>query len=187
MTNAVLRTLLAELDGHSPGEADHGERVSVYSVAAAHRMEFGSEELQRLRFASALHDFGKLGIESELLRWPGPLSAAQARELRRHPALANRLLEERGFSPYPEIESHHERWDGSGYPRRLAGAEIPLPARIIAVAEAWDVVSYGTFWRPRMQDVEAIEWLRSGAGKAFDPEVVTAFLAVQPVIQPVGT
>jgi response regulator RpfG family c-di-GMP phosphodiesterase len=85
----------------------------------------------------------------------------------------------------PMIRHHHERWDGQGYPNGLAGESIPLGARIIAVAESFDVLTFGAPWRQRVSEAEALLEIQSGAGSQFDPAVVAAFLEVQPLVQPV--
>ena len=186
MINALLRELLAELDAHCPGEAEHGERVAVYSVATGQRLGLAGSALEKLRFAAALHDFGKLGVPTDVLSIPGALTAAQIAGVRRHPGLAADLLAARGVEVFPAISQHHERWDGSGYPAGLIGGQTLMDARIIGLAEAFDTMSYGAHWRVREAESAAIEFVRTRAGQEFDPDVVAAFLAVQPIIQPVG-
>lgn len=187
MTNSRLRELLSELDAHAPGEAAHGERVAVYSVAIGDKLGMSGDQLQNLRFAAALHDFGKLGLPSELISSCESLSDSQAAELRVHPTWAAELLVDRGVPPYEGILSHHERWDGTGYPLGLAGEQIPLEGRIIALAEAFDILHYGAPWQPKRPEEEALDIVCKESGKQFDPKVVEAFLVVQPLIQPVGT
>jgi HD-GYP domain-containing protein (c-di-GMP phosphodiesterase class II) len=187
MTNARLRELLKELDEHAPGEAEHGERVAVYSVAIGEKMGMDGTALERLRFASALHDFGKLGLPSELLTSAEALTDTETAELRVHPTWAAAFLMERGVPAYEGILAHHERWDGSGYPLGLCGEEIPLEGRIIAVAETFDILNYGAPWQTKKTETEALDIVRHAAGSHFDPAVVEALLLVQPLIQPVGT
>src|SRR5580658_8606057 len=187
MTNSRLRELLSELDTHAPGEAAHGERVAVYSVAIGERLGLTDDRLQDLRFAAALHDFGKLGLPADLISSCEALSASETAELRVHPTWAAELLTDRGVPPYEGILSHHERWDGTGYPLGLSGEQIPLEGRIIALAEVFDILHYGAPWQPRRMEPEALDIIRQESGKHFDPKVVEAFLVVQPLIQPVGT
>ncbi len=187
MTNARLRELLKELDAHAPGEAAHGERVAVYSVAIGQKLGMSESELEELRFAAALHDFGKLGLPSELISSSEALSDSEVAELRVHPAWAAELLIERGVPAYDGILSHHERWDGTGYALGLSGEEIPLEGRIIALAEVFDILHYGAPWQAPKTEEEAVNIIRSESGTQFDPRVVEAFLVVQPLIQPVGT
>jgi HD-GYP domain-containing protein (c-di-GMP phosphodiesterase class II) len=145
------------------------------------------EKLQSLRFASALHDFGKLGLPSDLITTSEILSDLETAELRVHPTWAAALLLERGVPAYDGILSHHERWDGTGYPLGLLHDQIPLEGRIIALAEVFDILHFGTHWQDRKSEEEALDIIRSESGTQFDPAVVEAFLAVQPLIQPVGT
>jgi putative two-component system response regulator len=187
MTNSRLRELLRELDAHAPGEAAHGERVAVYAVATGERLGMSEDQLQALRFAAALHDFGKLGLPADLISSSETLSDSETAELRVHPTWAAALLFERGVPPYDGILSHHERWDGTGYPLGLKGDQIPLEGRIIALAEVFDILHFGAPWQPRKSESEAVAIIRQESGTQFDPTVVDAFLTVQPLIQPVGT
>lgn len=186
MNNARLRQWLERLDSHAPGEAAHGERVAVYATATAHAMNWDEHRLDHLRFAAALHDIGKLDVPAHLLAQGDRPSGADVLLLRGHVEAGGDLLE-------PELDAeccewvlaHHERWDGLGYPFGLVGSDIPLGARIIAVAETFDVLVNQTSWRPPITEQAAIDELRRCAGTQFDPEVVEAFLRVQPLIQPI--
>ena len=139
-----------------------------------------------MRFAAALHDVGKLSISSELLAKHDTPSGAEVLELRKHAASgADLLMDEFDLEGCEWIAAHHERWDGFGYPFGLFGSDIPFGSRIIAVAETFDVLINESGWRNRLPEDAALEELKRCAGTQFDPEVVEAFLLVQPLIQPV--
>lgn len=187
--NLILRSLLRELDAHSEGERDHAERVAVLAVAMGERQGLDDRALLDLRYAALLHDVGKVRVDSQLLAKLGRLSDEELARLRLHAELSAHVLSEYGFlkRSLPAILSHHERWDGLGYPRGLKGNAIPLGGRIIAVAEAYDTLSFGTPWQRRMIAGPALAEVRSCAGTQFDPAVVEALDAIQPLVQPLGT
>ncbi|MCW5938565.1 MAG: HD domain-containing protein [Fimbriimonadaceae bacterium] len=184
----TIRALVRALDLHGPGEGGHAERVAVYAVATGEKMRLTFDELLTLRRAAALHDLGKLGLDRALLSQPGPLDEAQSNEVRAHCLMALQVVGSFEWlrAAVPMIRHHHERWDGQGYPDGLTGESIPLGARIIAVAESFDVLTFGAPWRPAVSEAEAVRELQAGAGSQFDPTVVAAFLEVQPLIQPVA-
>jgi diguanylate cyclase (GGDEF)-like protein len=127
------------------------------------------------RLAGSLHDLGKLAIPEEILRKPGPLTEPERLVLERHPQIGFRMLDSLGIEPVAEwILHHHERWDGTGYPDRLPGPEIPLGARIIFVVDAYDAMTSDRVYRGRLSAVDALAELERCAGTQFDPEVVTA-------------
>jgi HD-GYP domain-containing protein (c-di-GMP phosphodiesterase class II) len=185
--NDTIRALVRALDLHAPGEGDHAERVSVYAVATGEELGLDSEALTLLRRAAALHDVGKIAVDRRLLDKPGALDQEELDRLRTHAQLAARVLAALPWldGTMPMVRHHHERWDGGGYPDGLHGEAIPLGARIIGVAEAFDHMTAASGWRAPVSDSEAIEEVRRCSGAQFDPQVVEAFLAVQPVIQPV--
>ena len=182
----TIRALVRALDLHGPGEGGHAERVAVYAVATGEKMRLTFDELLTLRRAAAL--LGKLGLDRALLSQPGPLDEAQSNEVRAHCLMALQVVGSFEWlrAAVPMIRHHHERWDGRGYPDGLTGESIPLGARIIAVAESFDVLPFGAPWRLAVSEAEAVRELQAGAGSQFDPTVVAAFLEVQPLIQPVA-
>lgn len=185
--NDLVRSLLRALEGHAPGEGGHAERVAVYSVATGEKLGMDDQKLLHLRRAAQLHDIGKVKVQQSILTNPGRLSDSEWDALRLHAILAESILETLWFlSPaMPMIRHHHERWDGKGYPDGLAGEDIPLGARIIGVAEAFDSMTHATPFRPASSLPDALTELRKEAGRQFDPRVVDAFDEVQPLIQPV--
>jgi len=176
-TLAALRGLLATRD---LGTGAHSERVRVYAVAIARAHGVPEAELRDVEHGVMLHDIGKIGIPDSILLKPGPLSSEEWRVMRTHPAIGRRLVECIPFlaGALPIIYHHHERWDGNGYPEGLRGEEIPLGARIFAVADALDAM---TFDRPYSRAVTmeaAREEIARCDGSHFDPVVVSTFLAM---------
>ncbi|MBX3097348.1 MAG: HD domain-containing protein [Fimbriimonadaceae bacterium] len=184
----TVRTLQIALDVHEPGERAHADRVSVYAVAMGESLGLTDDELMLLRRAAQLHDIGKMRVPADLLRRIGELTEDDLKTLRRHAEAAEEVLEdyEELRDAVPSIRHHHERWDGGGYPDGLEGIEIPIGARILAVAEAYDVLTAGAIWRDPIPWQDALERLANDAGGQFDPRVVDALRKVAPVIQPVG-
>ena len=187
--NDTIRALVETLNLHEPGEGGHAERVAVYATATGHRLGMTFDEVLHLRRAATLHDIGKISVSSTTLQKIGELEDAELEELRSHALLALSVIETYEWlrPTLPMIQHHHERWDGTGYPAGLKGNDIPLGARVIGVAEAFDVLVTGSPWRRKITIAEALEELRRCCGSQFDPAVVSAFEAVQPVIQPVGS
>lgn len=186
--NDTVRALVQALDLHEPGEGGHAERVAVYATSTGHELGMTFNELVDLRRAAALHDIGKISVNQTTLRKIGELGDDELEELRSHALMAMRIVESFEWlrPAVPMIRHHHERWDGTGYPDGLSGEDIPLGARVIGVAEAFDVLVSGSPWRRSVSPSEALDELRRVAGQQFDPKVVKAFAKVQPLIQPVG-
>lgn len=185
--NDIVRSLVAALDLHDPGEGGHAERVAVYATATAHALGVRDENLLMVRWAATLHDVGKVSVDAELLRKLGRLNESELAAIRRHSEMAVQALESIEWlrPAIPMIRHHHERWAGQGYPAGLSGEAIPLGARVIAVAETFDALTASLGWRERWTEEAAIAEIRAEAGTQFDPAVVEAFLRVQPLIQPV--
>lgn len=183
-----MRALLTSLDLHVPGEAGHAERVAVYAVATGHELGLDQGHLLELRRAATLHDIGKVAIEKHVLGKLAELTEAEFNEIKRHAQLAEHVLESMPWMSecLAMIRHHHERFDGSGYPDGLAGDSIPLGARIIAVAEAFDQMVSDCGWRDAVGEDIARSELEECAGTQFDPGVVEAFLRIQPRIQPLS-
>jgi HD-GYP domain-containing protein (c-di-GMP phosphodiesterase class II) len=135
-------------------------------------------QVELIRLAGSLHDLGKLAIPEEILRKPAPLTEAERLVLERHPQIGYRMLESLGVDPVAEwVLHHHERWDGAGYPDGVFGEQIPLGARIIFVADAYDAMTSDRVYRQRLSDEDAMAELVRCAGSQFDPDVVSAFAA----------
>ncbi len=187
MENDVIRALISALELAHPFLAGHSERVASYAVAIGCELGLSRPTLRLLRIAGALHDIGMLGLPDELLTCSNP-APEQWQAIREHPRLSVQLLRriQRFQHALILIECHHERWDGSGYPHGWRGEQIPLPARVLTVAEAFDGMRTPMPYRPALSEQQAVELIEAGAGSLFDPRVVKAFLKVQPLIQPVG-
>lgn len=175
--DALIKALEAK-DFYTRG---HSQRVTIYSVAIAREMGLPEEEIEKLRRAAVLHDLGKIGVREVVLNKPGKLTGEEYGEIVRHPETAMRILEPIPFFQplLPAILHHHERFDGQGYPARLAGDRIPLPSRIMAVADTFDAMTSTRAYRNALPVPEANAEIRRCAGTQFDPDIVPFFLACQ--------
>jgi putative nucleotidyltransferase with HDIG domain len=169
---ALSRTMEAK-DGYTGG---HTERVAVVAVALAERLGYTGGDLDAIEIGALLHDIGKIGIPERVLNKPGPLDADEWELMKRHPVISDTILSEVELpATVREIARwSHERLDGKGYPDGLAGDEIPLPARIVLVADAWDALTSDRSYRRARTTLEALHELRSNAGTQFCPRVVEA-------------
>lgn len=158
----------------------HTLRVTELTLKLANRLGVDPALLPHIRRGSILHDIGKLAIPDAILLKPGPLSEEERALMQQHPRIAYEMLSPIEYlAPALNIPyCHHERWDGSGYPRRLKGEEIPLEARIFAVADVWDALTSDRPYRRAWSRAEALAYLRQQAGRQFDPRVVQAFLEI---------
>ena len=172
--------LLAEtLDMRDVGTARHSQTVGRYAEEIARALGLTETRVERIRAAGVLHDIGKLGVADAVLKKPGALTDEEWAEMRRHPELGARILDHanlRDISAW--VLAHHERIDGRGYPHGLAGEAIPLEARILAVADAYEAMTADRAYRAALGHDAAQQELRDGSGTQFDPQVVGAFLAV---------
>jgi PAS domain S-box-containing protein len=155
----------------------HTQRTTALTLALARELHVPEAAQVHMRRGALLHDIGKMGVPDSVLLKPGALTDEEWRVMRRHPALADELLRPIAFLrlardiPY----SHHEKWDGTGYPQQLKGDAIPLAARIFAVADVWDALRSDRPYRPAWSEAAARDYLRAQAGRHFDPAVVAAF------------
>jgi diguanylate cyclase (GGDEF)-like protein len=169
-------SLAQAVDARDAYTGSHSERVSDLAARIADRLGADAELIELTRLAGSLHDLGKLAIPEEILRKPAALTESERLVLERHPQIGFRMLESLGVDPVADwVLHHHERWDGSGYPEGLAGDEIPLGARIIFVADAFDAMTSDRVYRQRLSLEEALSELDRCAGTQFDPHVVAAF------------
>lgn len=173
---ALDRLTAGRLDAHMPGAFAHSRRVSRLAGSTAHQLGLDGEEVTRVRRAGAFHDIGKVEIPNEIINKPGPLSEEEFAVVKRHPVLGARIVARWGDERLAAmVRHHHERFDGSGYPDGLAGEQIPVGARIVAVADTFDAVTSERPYRPAMGRREALGLLRCEAGGQLDPAVVDAF------------
>ena len=169
-------SLARAVDARNAYTGSHSQRVAELAARVARRMDLPEDQIELTRLAASLHDLGKLAIPEELLRKPGPLTEPERMILERHPQIGFRMLESLGVDTVADwVLHHHERWDGSGYPDGLPGDQIPLGARIIFVADAYDAMTSECVYRRRVSPQEAVEELERCSGTQFDPAIVSAF------------
>jgi putative two-component system response regulator len=162
----------------------HIVRMGFLAEALAREAGLGSEEAAMLRQAAPLHDVGKIGIPDGVLKKPGPLLAEERAVMDQHPELGAGIL---GQSRIPLFRmaadvalTHHERWDGTGYPHRLGGEAIPLTGRLVAIVDFFDALTMDRCYRKAFSDRTALDMLREQRGRAFDPRLVDVFLGATP-------
>jgi diguanylate cyclase (GGDEF)-like protein len=172
--DVLLRTMQAK----QPELDDHSSEVAQLAVRVARQLGLTGEDLDEIARAAELHDVGKVGIPDAILNKPGPLDATEWEFMHQHTILSERILNAApALRPVARlVRSHHERWDGTGYPDRLAGEAIPLGARIIAVCDAYEAMTADRPYRKALSEPAAREQLTANAGTQFDPAVVAAFL-----------
>ena len=162
--------LARAVDARDAYTGEHSAEVGELAARIGRRIGLDSNELELLRLAGSLHDVGKLAIPEEILRKPGPLSAPERLVLERHPQIGFRMLDSLGIEPVATwVLHHHERWDGAGYPNNLTGPTIPLGARILFVADAYDAMTTERVYRGRLSHEHALRELERCAGTQFDP------------------
>jgi putative nucleotidyltransferase with HDIG domain len=166
----AIRALVTALDARDPYTAGHSERVSLLSVAIGHAMGLGQDDLDVLRLGALLHDIGKIGISDAILTKPAELSEDEFEAIKRHTSLGAQILRPIAFlvAHVPIVELHHERPDGTGYPHGLCGDAIPIHARIVHVADAFDAMTTARAYRSARPATEAVGELWQQAGTAFD-------------------
>ena len=176
---AVL--LLAEtLDLRDQGTARHSQTVGRYAEQVAVALGLGAERVERVKIAGLLHDIGKLAVADAILHKPGALEPDEWAEVRRHAEIGARICSHAGLRDVAAwVLAHHERWAGGGYPHGIAGEAIPLEARILSVADAYEAMTADRPYRGALPVEAARQELRDGAGTQFDPAVVDAFLALE--------
>jgi putative nucleotidyltransferase with HDIG domain len=170
-TLGVLTDALERQDEYT---AVHAEAVASLAERIGRRFGLSGNGLRSLRYAGLLHDIGKIGVRSDLLTKPGPLSGAELEDVQRHAVIGAEMLARVPFfaDVHPIVRASHERWDGHGYPEGLAGEAIPLGARIVFACDALHAMTSDRSYRVAMSRVDAVAELRAGAGSQFDPAVV---------------
>jgi ribonuclease P protein subunit RPR2 len=177
---ATVRALANAVERRDAYTGQHAERVSAYGLEIAQAAGFTLADVPEIEFGFLLHDVGKVGVPDAILFKPGPLNDEERRLMERHPVIGWEILDGIDFLGEAKavVRSHHERWDGSGYPDGLAGEEIPIAARVFAVADAFDALTTDRPYRPGQTVAQAREILRSGSGTQFDPQVIAAHDAI---------
>ncbi|UCD25761.1 MAG: HD domain-containing protein [Gemmatimonadota bacterium] len=173
----ALTALARTIDAKSPWTAGHSERVTKLALKVAEQMAISEEELEMLNRGGLLHDIGKLGIPPEVLDKPARLTEEEFAVIRAHPEIGARIL--KPITAYanviPIVLYHHEKWDGTGYPEKLAGTDIPFLARLISVPDVFDAITSKRPYRSGMPHREAVEFITGRVGQDFDKDVVAAF------------
>jgi two-component system, cell cycle response regulator len=173
------RRLVAMRTGVIGYPDDHAIGVAQCSLRIAAQLEVGDQIRRVVMQGALLHDVGKLRISKRILAKPGPLTRRERMRIREHPLEGHRIVVTQVDRPVAEVVSgHHERWDGNGYPRGLCGEEIPLAARVVAVADAYLAMCEDRPYRARLTESEALRELQDCAGTQFDPACVDALVAV---------
>ena len=180
MYDQTLRALGGALDLRDNETAGHSQRVTRYSLEIAQAMACSEEELGEIALGASLHDIGKIGIPDAILLKPGKLSAEETEIMRRHVSISYELVSQHLFLSHAAqiVLTHHESYDGSGYPQGLIGKEIPLGARIFAVADTMDAMTSDRPYRAALPYQIAREEIARCSGSQFDPDVVQVFLSI---------
>jgi len=173
----IVRALTSSIDAKDPYTCGHSDRVAQVAVRLAQELGCDQKTADTIYLSGLLHDIGKIGIDDNVLRKPGRLTDEEYEHIKTHVRIGHRILRDlkKLDDVLPVVLYHHESWDGSGYPGRLTGEEIPMPARIVAVADAFDAMGSDRPYRKRMPDEKIDEIFRSGAGRQWDAQVVDAF------------
>jgi len=176
----TVYALAAAVDARDHYTYGHSRQVAKYAVAIGKALGLSRRKLERLRIAALLHDIGKIGLSDSIIKKPGPMDEKEWEMMRKHPRLGATII---SHTPEladcaPSIWHHHEWQDGSGYPDGLKGEDIPLEARIIAIADAYDTMTTPRAYRETLSLKEALEELRRCANTQFDPQLVETFARV---------
>jgi putative two-component system response regulator len=182
----MLQRLARAVEYRDDETGEHTHRVGETAVRIARYLGLSEADIELLRLAAPLHDLGKIGISDMVLRKNGPLSNEEYQRMRTHTNIGGELLAN-GHSRLIQMAeqialTHHERWDGTGYPLGLRGDQIPLVGRIVAVADVFDALTHYRPYKHAWTVPDAINEIRDQAGKQFDPQVVEAFLQIEPVL-----
>ncbi|MEQ1763490.1 MAG: diguanylate cyclase, partial [Pyrinomonadaceae bacterium] len=171
---ATVEALATAIDARDQVGVGHVRRTQIYAVGLGRKMGLSELELDALQTGALLHDIGKLAVPDHILNKPGRLTQAEMEKTKIHSSVGASILEKVGFPGpvVPTVKYHHEFWDGSGYPEGLRGSQIPLTARILAVADAFDTLRGARPYRPAISREDACSFMRAGSGSQFDPKVV---------------
>lgn len=179
MFEGTVRAFVSAIDAKDEYTCGHSSRVSELAVSLARQMGLDAEDVENIRMSALLHDIGKIGISDAILRKPGKLTVEEFNEIKKHPELGYRILRDvpQFRKMLPGIRFHHESWDGSGYPQGLRGEEIPLMARIMAVADAFDAMTSTRTYRMGLPLERVLEVFRNGRDQQWDANIVDLLLS----------
>ncbi len=173
-----VRMLAAAIDAKDPYTRGHSERVARYSIGIGKNVGLSDKEMRNLRISALLHDVGKIGIDDRILRKPGALNDDEFEVMKQHPAKGAAIMSgvAQLIDIIPGMKYHHEKWSGGGYPDNLEGEQIPMQARIVAIADTFDAMTTNRPYQKAMELAYVVEKIKSFAGTRFDPRVVDAFV-----------
>ncbi|MEB3206555.1 MAG: HD-GYP domain-containing protein [Vampirovibrionales bacterium] len=180
MTQTIY-ALTGALEAKDAYTCGHSRAVALYATHLCSALQLEGETIEHIRLAALLHDIGKIGISESILNKEGPLTPAEWQIMKQHPVIGARkiLSPLAGLTPIlPYVEHHHEHWDGSGDPMGLAGEQIPLGARIVAIVDAYHALTSRRCYREALSKPQAVTILRNGAGSTWDPTLMEIFLRV---------
>lgn len=177
-SQSIIYALAVAVEAKDPYTRGHSERVAGYSVNLATALGLPPSQFETIRGAALLHDIGKIGISGSILRKPGYLTKQELQQIKKHPTIGERICASLKFAQdiLPIIKHHHEHYDGKGYPDGLKGDKIPITARIVAIADAFDAMTSDRPYREGMDPDEALAILEGGAGQHWDPRLVPVFI-----------
>ncbi len=201
--DAIIFGLAKLAESRDPETGNHLERISLYSTRMAvalrrnsrYRRQISSTLIKLIGISSALHDIGKVGVEDSVLLKPGKLDKSERELMNQHVEIGGKCIKDielrLGSSNFLQMAreiafSHHERWDGTGYPNKLAGADIPLAARIVAVCDVYDALASRRVYKDSFPHSKCVQIIREGAGSQFDPVMVNVFLEIQSDFQDIA-
>lgn len=175
---STVRSLSQALETKDEYTGGHAHRVALFSIILAKEMKLSPKEVENVELSALLHDIGKIGVPEDILTKPAKVTDEEFKEIKKHPVHGFKILEpmEQLDKVLPGIKHHHERWDGKGYPDGLKGEKIPLAARIVCVADAFDAMTSTRPYRKALPDREGLKRLKENAGTQFDPAVVEALI-----------
>jgi putative nucleotidyltransferase with HDIG domain len=181
---SFIDTLSSAIDARDFVTSGHSKRTALYAAELCNLLNLHPVMCERIKYAALLHDIGKIGISEKLLQKSGSLDETQFIEVKRHSVIGKQILDNtklpKEFATIPIIvEAHHERWDGSGYPRGSEGKDIPLESRILAICDVFDALTSHRQYRNEMNFEEALQLMANEKGQ-FDPEILTVFLTIPP-------
>ena len=176
----TVEVLANAVEGRDRYTRGHIERVTTYALWMAEELRWPQDQIRILKFGARLHDIGKIIIPDHILNKPEKLDADEWQLMKEHPVAGGRILQKIShlLDALPYILYHHERWDGSGYPEGLAGRDIPVGARILALADVYDALSTARPYHPPMQRDKVFKFIQSQVGQHFDPDMVSIFIRV---------
>jgi putative nucleotidyltransferase with HDIG domain len=177
---ATVRALSNAVEARDPYTGKHAERVAAYGIEIARALGLSRPDAPEMEFGFLLHDIGKIAVPDAILYKPGALTSEERQLMARHPTAGAEILDGIDFlqEALQVVQSHHERWDGTGYPDGLRGEEIPVAARVFAVADVFDALTTDRPYRPALPLAEARQMIVRASGTQFDPRVVTAFESI---------